>query len=1125
MSRRFSLARLDTIALVSAAAVAAQFFIPVPAALAARQAPSVVYRPLQQVGSPPSIPVGSGPVHNGTFLSFSISDKVSLRVNVGSGNVLLTTTDITIPEIGTSLVLGTSYNSLLTGSGVAVGSNGDGWRQREGIDVQLYPASDGSVTYLGEDGTAGKFTPSGSGFASPTQFHATLARSSGSTCGGTGYTMTWHSTGRVMCFTSAGLLTSEADRNGNTTKFSYNGSNQETQVTFTPHGASAPTRTVTANYTGSYLTGLSQSAGGLSRGVSYSVNSSGDLASLTQADGTQITFGYDSSHDLTSVTNGDSAQTTLTYDSSHRVLSVTQPTTGTATATTRFAYPNSTTTEEADPNTDQSQPVGSVPRVTYTVGSTDALITKVVDQDGDSRSTSYTSFDDVATFTNGVLGTTTNTYGSNSGESLTKSASPTGAAASFAYGNSATSTNPTANFQQSSSTDAQANKTAYAYDGAGNLLQSADALPATAKVTYNSDGTPASSTDPKNGTNATTYGYTDGNHELTKVTPPTGNSLQPRTLSYDGFGRLATVTDGAGNTATYSYDNADRITQVAYTGGPAPVTVSYNYDGTGNLTTRTDPSGTTTWTYDGRNLVLSRTAASGGGTLSYGYDLDGNLTSVTDPLAQQLTGTATTTYTYNDRNLLTGITDPAGKLWFFMYDADGRRILTEFGTDSTHSTYLGKINTSYDKSGRVTSIKAVGSGNVTVFSASYCYSPFVSGQPCPSGSASTDTSLVQWVNTANGFAPGTSVYSYDHGSRLTKATNNVYGLTSTYGYDSDGNMTSANDAGTTSTWTYNSANQVSNSGYAYDGAGNQTSDPNAGTLAYNDADQMTSATSGSSTENFSYADRTQAELLADGSADSITYGLAGQDGQPWVQDYTATVSGERVNVLHDQQGDILGEDNSNGTGSPQGDIMYVTDNQGSVVASIDSSGHGVLTDPYTAYGLDAQAGSLDPMLTYTGALQDTVSTTGTGTGFLHLGDRWYSPPVEPNAGVGNQVGPAHFTQPDSITQLTNPANGNLYAYAADSPVNYIDPTGADVCTFRPALCGLQNPTGSSCASGLWAGAGAVFAAGGAEAGIHLTVLAMGEEAAAAVALPLTFVSAGIGLAVAGVVLADIFLAC
>lgn len=47
--------------------------------------------------------------------------------------------------------------------------------------------------------------------------------------------------------------------------------------------------------------------------------------------------------------------------------------------------------------------------------------------------------------------------------------------------------------------------------------------------------------------------------------------------------------------------------------------------------------------------------------------------------------------------------------------------------------------------------------------------------------------------------------------------------------------------------------------------------------------------------------------------------------------------------------------------------MYVTDNLGSVVAVIDSSGHAALTNPYTPYGLDAQTGSLDPMFTYTGA--------------------------------------------------------------------------------------------------------------------------------------------------------------
>jgi YD repeat-containing protein len=219
----------------------------------------------------PSIPVGSGPVHNGTFLSFSISDRVQLKVNVGSGDALVTTSDIAIPEMGTSLTLGASYNSLLTGSGVAQGAEGYGWRQREGVDVRLYPASDGTVTFLGEDGTAGKFTAPASGsstYGSPAQFHVTLVKSSGGTCGSSGYTMTWHATGAVMCFDTSGTLTKEADRNGNTTAYSYDSSGQETQVAYTPKGASGPVQTVSASYSGGYLTGLSQSGGSLGTGRS-----------------------------------------------------------------------------------------------------------------------------------------------------------------------------------------------------------------------------------------------------------------------------------------------------------------------------------------------------------------------------------------------------------------------------------------------------------------------------------------------------------------------------------------------------------------------------------------------------------------------------------------------------------------------------------------------------------------------------------------------------------------------------------------------------------------------------------------------------------------------------------------
>jgi RHS repeat-associated protein len=53
-------------------------------------------------------------------------------------------------------------------------------------------------------------------------------------------------------------------------------------------------------------------------------------------------------------------------------------------------------------------------------------------------------------------------------------------------------------------------------------------------------------------------------------------------------------------------------------------------------------------------------------------------------------------------------------------------------------------------------------------------------------------------------------------------------------------------------------------------------------------------------------------------------------------------------------------------------------------------------------------------------------------GWLKYGQRWYNPTV------------GRFTQQDSIERLTDPQQGNRYAYAADNPINYVDPTGESI---------------------------------------------------------------------------------
>src|ERR1022692_2949771 len=147
---------------------------------------------------------------------------------------------------------------------------------------------------------------------------------------------------------------------------------------------------------------------------------------------------------------------------------------------------------------------------------------------------------------------------------------------------------------------------------------------------------------------------------------------------------------------------------------------------------------------------------------------------------------------------------------------------------------------------------------------------------------------------------------------------------------------------------------------------------------------------------------------------------------------------------------------------------FVTDNIGSVTAIVDSSGSTDATYTYGPYGtVLSDNGSLAPanLLSYTGAPTDISS--GNATGYTHDGNRWYD------------TATGAFTAQDTSTYLASPANGNLYAYAADNPANNIDPAGT-----------------SSCASsqGSYAFAGGIFL-GATESAAVGVGLATGEELA------------------------------
>ena len=290
---------------------------------------------------------------------------------------------------------------------------------------------------------------------------------------------------------------------------------------------------------------------------------------------------------------------------------------------------------------------------------------------------------------------------------------------------------------------------------------------ATSRVSYNADGTPKTSTAPAGG--VTSYSYTDGNHQLNTVTPPSGGSLQPETITYDGFGRAATITDGDGNIVTYTYDLADRVTRAAYTGGPQPVTVTYAYDAAGNLKTQADPSGTTTWTYNGQNLVTAKTATSGGGTLTYGYDGDGNLTTAAD-------GGGTTTYTYSTANLLTEMTDPAGKFWQFAYNSDGLRTTTWFATPTPTSTATWADLVWYGAAGNRTKPSITGFGILDGFRGVLVrddYGGYLSYDTQLAGVQQCLAHLYRYLDDACATGPAAQVWTGQAGDALREAATAV----------------------------------------------------------------------------------------------------------------------------------------------------------------------------------------------------------------------------------------------------------------------------------------------------------------------------------------------------------------
>ncbi|MFH9412110.1 LamG-like jellyroll fold domain-containing protein [Streptomyces rochei] len=408
-----------------------------------------------------------------------------------------------------------------------------------------------------------------------------------------------------------------------------------------------------------------------------------------------------------------------------------------------------------------------------------------------------------------------------------------------------------------------------AYDPAGRLASTTDAMGATTAYTYFDDGLPATTT-------ARQVTQADGSRHdillesntydpagnLTKQV--TGGGATTQTYTVDALGRTTTsVLDpgGLNRTSTFTYDGDDRIKQAtqSITGDKKLATTSV-YDTAGNLTQQTVTDGTTTRTttstYDDRGLPLTTVSPRGNApgadpslfTMSYRYDALGRLVQETAPQVQvEEVGAAATTVRpttltgYNTFGESTETKDTRGNVTRTQVDLLGRATAitlpgytppgtttalaatirttyTPLGQPQTVADPLGRVTRyGYDQLGQLTSTTDPVANAADALAAAETEPGLLLG---PSTSAEgggvthhtwTPTGLQLSATDPTG---ARTEATYDElGRQLTATTVERYpapqNLTTRYTWDDAGNQTvSTTPAGVTTSSTYNPAGEV-----------------------------------------------------------------------------------------------------------------------------------------------------------------------------------------------------------------------------------------------------------------------------------------------------------------------------
>lgn len=162
-----------------------------------------------------------------SYRDWTLSDRVKLKVNASTGNLLAEMSDLSVPGINGDTTLGRTYNSLALapGSQSSSGTAGPGWSTAVGTDTRVVLRRDGSATVYLPSGYAALFVPKATGgFTGPPGINATLSRPDAK------WRYADHGSGATWDFDAAGRLLTIKDRSKNTTWIRRDGSGNVSAV-------------------------------------------------------------------------------------------------------------------------------------------------------------------------------------------------------------------------------------------------------------------------------------------------------------------------------------------------------------------------------------------------------------------------------------------------------------------------------------------------------------------------------------------------------------------------------------------------------------------------------------------------------------------------------------------------------------------------------------------------------------------------------------------------------------------------------------------------------------------------------------------------------------------------------